>query len=642
MDNTLPPSIQAIFAKNPPPKAPPSLSPSTNWYTGVQSGAYRPNGAPAPAPEPNSPEGIDAAFKKNSPLTSEVAKGAEKTAAGFVEQGDVLGTMNRIAKGDNADLNTNKIPNLMDAANPLKTMHKLAGEGGDWTGTDTTVKPSENKDFSGTSPAERAQMEQPSNYDQKVGQSGAIIAANVAPFAKEAVPVIKDAIGKPPGPDGGGGSGIRGALSTAKNATVEAAKSAAKAPLNALRGYADSKVRDSIKSDVSSLFSKSGAISRRVSEVTGRGNDIQKTFSDPAVFDGLKVEGGRINPDAAIETLNSRIDPLIDILNKKVLPLLDDQGVKITLGDVWSRAKAYIEKSPGLLGDKKGVGGTEARVRKQLEKYVEKSANEGHEADSLPISDIDQLRSDARASARDAKDINKPDSEYSALETAARDAVFDKIDELPGAQTSDFRALRNYIKQNIEAKTFADKNLRGMSVEAGRTKGTAMRLLGTLAGGTNGPLGILVGHGMGGLLADIVTNTQLGSGFKMALIKDLTSDPAMIQKAQSLLAEIEKMQPTLLPEGKGTPVSKPSGPTLYSGPGGLSENIETATHGGGPRGEYDSKGNHIPQHDIEQEIHDAFDQSVPDPYTPDNKLPVIDYGKGKRAPSKGSNLPTIR
>ncbi len=140
------------------------------------------------------------------PAIADVGIGAAKTAANFVEQGDVLGTMNRLAKGDTSDLNTNKIPNMIDAANPLKTMHSLSGDTKDWTGRDTSVTPSETPDWSGTSPAQRAQMEQPSNYAQKVGQSGAIIAANtlpiVAPGLKRAAGGLKEALTpKPPTPE---------------------------------------------------------------------------------------------------------------------------------------------------------------------------------------------------------------------------------------------------------------------------------------------------------------------------------------------------------------------------------------------------------------------------------------------------------
>ncbi len=427
------------------------------------------------------------------------------------------------------------------------------------------------------------------------------------------------------------------AAGAATGSVVDMIKSAAKAPLNALRGYADSKVRDSIKNDVQSLLSTTGAISKRASEITQKGNDIGKTFSDPAVFNGLKVENGRINPDPAIEVLDNRIEPLVETLNKKVLPVLDNLGVKISLGDIWQRAKDYLNNSSTLEGDKTAAI---QRMQDQLSHYVERAAANGHEGDSLPIGEIDKMRADARGSARDAKGTMKSDSEYAAIETAARDAVFDAMDKLSDADASDFKGIRNYIKQMIETRTFADKTLRGMSVEKGNVRGTAMRLLGTLAGGTHGPLGILAGHGMGGLIADIVTNTQLGSSFKMSLIRDLTDSPTMIQHAQNLLAQVEKMRPPLLGSGKGTPTPKPSGPTLYSGPGGLSENIEDA---GGPSRPSNER---IAAHqDIEDEIQAAHDyHSQYEPYTPDNKLPIIKFGKNakKQGPRNAGDLPAIK
>lgn len=117
------------------------------------------------------------------PIAEDVGIGAAKAGASFVQGADVLGTMNRMEKGD---LKPGQTPNLLDAANPLKAMHTIAGDKTDWTG-DTTPKPSETPDWTGMSPAQREEANQPQNYMQKVGQTAAIVGANVLPFAGDAI-----------------------------------------------------------------------------------------------------------------------------------------------------------------------------------------------------------------------------------------------------------------------------------------------------------------------------------------------------------------------------------------------------------------------------------------------------------------------
>ncbi len=130
-------------------------------------------------------ERLKAAQPAPRPAAADVAIGAGKTAASFVEGADVLGTMNRIQKGDTAGM-AERLPNLIDSANPLKTMHSLAGDNTDWTGREP-AKQGEVPDWSGTSPAQREEAAQPSNYMQKVGRTATIVAANVLPLAGGAI-----------------------------------------------------------------------------------------------------------------------------------------------------------------------------------------------------------------------------------------------------------------------------------------------------------------------------------------------------------------------------------------------------------------------------------------------------------------------
>ena len=67
-----------------------------------------------------------------------------------------------------------------------------------------------------------------------------------------------------------------------------------------------------------------------------------------------------------------------------------------------------------------------------------------------------------------------------------------------------------------------------------------------------GPLGALAGNVLGGLIADIIVNNQLGSSFKMNLIRGLTDDPIILQQAEKLLQETQDFQPLMLPPRGGT------------------------------------------------------------------------------------------
>ncbi len=553
------------------------------------------------------------------PFAADVAIGAGKTAASFVEGSDVLGTMNRLEKGDTADLNVNKIPNLIDAANPLKKMNELAGKDTNWTGRDTTVKPSENPDWSGTSPAQRQQMEQPSNYAQQVGSTAAIVAANAAPFIKGGIPAIKGAAG-------------------AVMDTAGAVRDAMPHPIDKLRGTADTKIRQSYGTDIKQLLSSSGGIARKTAELSQKGIDLQKILSDEDVFKGLKVNNKRVEPNDAIDTIDNRIETLYNMKHKKILPVLD-RYFKIDLGALQKGAKDFIEGNPGTVKDKDGIL---SNMKAQLAAYEAKFTREDptREAGQFKPSEIDQIRADARSSGRDAKQNMKGDSEYAAIETAARDAVFNLTENLPVEGAENFVHLNDYMRQMISTSDFLNKHIRGASLENPRSRGMVMRFLGTMAGSTNGPLGILVGHGIGGLISDILSNTQLGSSFKMSLLRDLADgNPEILKQVDALSKELDAMQPKMLPPGSGKTTLPSSKMEWYAGPskGNVSTNIEDAKYGPG-----DTMSN------MEKEIMAALEGDLKDAlenpseyehYTPDNELPVIDFGAGKRPES---DLPTIR
>ncbi len=304
-------------------------------------------------------------------------------------------------------------------------------------------------------------------------------------------------------------------------------------PIDSLRGYADTYQRANIQSDVSNLLKSTKSLSNKTRDAARTGADFEQILSDPQVFNGLKVENGKINPDLAIAQLDSRIEPLLDA-KSSILPKLDSIVPATPKSVIRAKANEFIDRGVNSLKDKAAA---KERMEAQLAEYP---------AEMAP-SQIDRLRAEMRGSARDAKGQLKSDSEYAALESAARDTLFDITDNLPVANAAEYKALNNYIKQMITAKTFLDKTLRSQVVKGGRLNGYSMKIIGAIAGSSHGPLGTLAGQAVGGVVSDILVNNQLGSSFKMSLIRNLTDDPAILAQAEKLLKEVHDVKVPQLP-----------------------------------------------------------------------------------------------
>jgi len=305
-------------------------------------------------------------------------------------------------------------------------------------------------------------------------------------------------------------------------------------PMNKLRGYVDAKTQDSIKYDVGNLLKATRSISKKVQEAEARGADLQKILEEPKVFKGIKVEKGKINPDQAVDIVDSRIDAVLEA-KRKMLPKID-QLVHGTSRDV-VRAKAIENISGKYLPEDEAT--IIASINKQIDAMPE----------FLKPSQIDEIRAKARQSARNAKGMQKSQSEYAAIENAARDTVFEITDNLPVSGAQEYKALNDYVKNMITTKQFLDETLRNQVVKGGRMRGYAMRVIGSVAGSSYGILGAIAGSELGGVIADIVTNNSLGSSMKMQLIRELTDEPKILEQAQKLLGEVEALENPLLPEG---------------------------------------------------------------------------------------------
>lgn len=292
------------------------------------------------------------------------------------------------------------------------------------------------------------------------------------------------------------------------------------------------KLKDSIAKDIDSFIEGNKSFSRKANELSKGGVNIKENLSDPFIYEGLKVENGVVNPDASINTIQNKIDLLMDA-KSSVLPKVSKFTPSIPK-EVY-RAKALESlKTEGL---------TPADANKAIARLDEQLAAL---PDELSIENLDQLRAQARKSARNAKGEQKPHSEYTALENSAREAVFDATDNLLIDRKGEFAALNTQIKSLIETVKFLDKNLRGAKVKGGRMGKITGRIIGSIAGTPGGMIGSIIGSEVGAVVSDIVMNNQLGSSLKMKLIKNMVDDPAALSQIEALVNEIKTYQPPQL------------------------------------------------------------------------------------------------
>jgi len=287
------------------------------------------------------------------------------------------------------------------------------------------------------------------------------------------------------------------------------------------------------REEISKLLNKNKSLVKKTQELKDRGFDAVEALTDPEVFNGLKVENGKIVVDDAMMAVDDKIDTAFTA-KKKILPEIDRIIPPVDKQEIRKRALLDIVGQNSLADEQAII----KSIDEQLAPYPEK----------MNISQIDDFRAQMRKSSRDAKGLMKRDSEYSALEDAARNIIFDKTSNLPqdlvfGA-ADEVKELNIYMSKLLTLRKFLDKTLRGESAPgvSGLSK-LSSKILGGIVGSKGGPLGSLLTSQAGGFIHDILTNNQLGSGMKLSLIKGLTDDPAVIRNAEELLSKLKNANP---------------------------------------------------------------------------------------------------
>lgn len=288
--------------------------------------------------------------------------------------------------------------------------------------------------------------------------------------------------------------------------------------------------KQKIQEDVSEILGNGRVMTNATQKMTDRNIPIAEMLSDPEIFKGIQVSDNKMVVDEAVATIDDRIEAYMRA-KRAMLPELDRITMPVSKEIVRQEAKRALQGSMSPLD--------EAQAFKAIDRQVDALS------DNLTMSQLDDLRARFRKSARNARGLQKSDSEYSALENATRDILFKQTDNLPFDTNREFPLLNDEIKKLIGTQEFLDKVLRGRNApRAGWGREMTARLVGGMAGASaHGPIGTLVGSHIGGQLTSILSNQRLGNSLKMKLIRNLTKDKKVIEAAESFLKKAKGYDP---------------------------------------------------------------------------------------------------
>lgn len=331
---------------------------------------------------------------------------------------------------------------------------------------------------------------------------------------------------------GTGGTDAINVVNTTVQKPFDIASATASKVVDKIQTGTRSTIDGLIEKDVNNLLNSTKGISNKVKNYSSLGTDIKKELTDPSIFKGIKVDNKKINPDEALSVVNDRLDRLTEA-KSKILPELDNKVPGISKQTIRENAINDIRGKYTLADEQDIING----IDKQLAAYP----------DTMKISEVDALRAKFRTSARNAKGLQKSSSEYSALENGTRKTVFDVTDNLPFDTSGEYKQLNSNIKNLINTADFLDNTLRNQVVKGGRLGEYVARGLGAVAGSQFGVFQTILGAETGGFISNVLTNNQLGSSLKMKIIKEITDDPIVIQKAEELLKNVKNINVPRLP-----------------------------------------------------------------------------------------------
>ena len=337
---------------------------------------------------------------------------------------------------------------------------------------------------------------------------------------------------------------------TGVGAGIEASKEAYNSALQSIKGgfqgYRTGKKAAKITKEVERIAQnvdtliKTKAPLRRASDKFKKdfGFDVSTELSNPRYFEGINIEGTRINADDAIFRIQDDIDSLIDT-TKKAIPFADE------FGGVKSRAEIREVAVDAINRQSLDTGITNkliSEIDDVLSNYPEE----------MNASIIEDLRKRMRNTSRDAKGRLKQSNHYAAIEKSAISNLFEIMDNLPVENS--FPNVRQKITNLIRTKDFIENRLQGTQGDKGVLTRLLTKTIGATAGAANfGVLGAIGGSELAGYVTDIAINRQLGNSVKKSLLRDLIGDqPEILKQAMKAVDDFENYVPKQL----GAPTSE--------------------------------------------------------------------------------------
>lgn len=323
----------------------------------------------------------------------------------------------------------------------------------------------------------------------------------------------------------------------------------------ALSDYAQDKMQSGARKELEDFMRSKKTLINQVNLASKKNIDLVDELADPSIYKNLKPVDGSINAQPAIDVVEDRIEKALEI-KRATLPELDRFIPSVSKEELRTKAIADIAGTLTDADEKDLI----ARINRQIDAMP----------DELQISKVDEYRAKFRKSARDAKGTQKSDSEYTALENAFRDKVFEVTDPL-SFESGKFKELNDFIRKNIALKEFLVKSMDGQKVSGGKLGVLGGRLIGAVAGSSGGILGTLAGAEGGTLISKILIDKQLGNSLKMRMIREVTDDPEIIRQAEALLKGVKDYEVPQLPARSSTEVPG----TIKVAPEGLPGQFES-------------------------------------------------------------------
>jgi len=283
---------------------------------------------------------------------------------------------------------------------------------------------------------------------------------------------------------------------------------------------------EQISKGVDDLVNQNKAIKNSVNKFAKKRNtDIVANLKDPEIYSRLKVDNGSINVDEAVAYLDDSLLRASEI-KKELIPLADELAPPINKQQLRQRAYDMMDElSPA----------DQQALIKRIDTQIDALPDE------IKISELDKLRAQFRNSSRDAQGAMKSASEYSALESASRDLVFQSFDNLGIGEAGQFAALHQTIKNNLDMVDFLETSLDGKKVAGGRLGKMSAEVIGAVAGSQGGPFGSILGAKLGGAVQNILMDKQLGNAIKREMIENMLKDkPDMLKQIEGMLDEALK------------------------------------------------------------------------------------------------------